>query len=57
MKRLRRNEETLDKMVLTAEGHLLVNEGKTVADDPDVFVHKHLTFILQPHQLGGIRFM
>jgi hypothetical protein len=43
-------------MEVTAEGLLLVNEGKPKGD-PDVFVSKHLTTILQPHQLGGIRFM
>lgn len=26
-------------------------------EDPDIFVISHLTHVLQPHQLGGIRFM
>lgn len=56
MRRLKRADETLDKMVVTEDGQLLVNEGKP-KDDPEVFVSKYLTPILQPHQLGGIRFM
>uniref|UniRef100_A0A0N5A7S1 Helicase ARIP4 n=1 Tax=Syphacia muris TaxID=451379 RepID=A0A0N5A7S1_9BILA len=38
------------------EGRLLINAGKPPTD-PDVFVPEHLTTVLQPHQLGGIRFM
>lgn len=37
-------------------GRLLVNSGHP-AEDPDIFVISHLTHVLQPHQLGGIRFM
>uniref|UniRef100_A0A1I7U621 Helicase ARIP4 n=1 Tax=Caenorhabditis tropicalis TaxID=1561998 RepID=A0A1I7U621_9PELO len=37
-------------------GRLLVNAGHP-EEDPDIFVINHLTHILQPHQLGGIRFM
>uniref|UniRef100_A0A1I7S3T7 Helicase ARIP4 n=2 Tax=Bursaphelenchus xylophilus TaxID=6326 RepID=A0A1I7S3T7_BURXY len=55
-RRVRRKSGTLDKLEFTAEGRLLVNEGKP-AGDPDVFVAAHLTHILQPHQLGGVRFM
>lgn len=56
MKRSRRKSDNLDKMELTPEGLLLVNEGKPRCD-PDVFVSPHLTSVLQPHQLGGVRFM
>ncbi|EFO87302.1 CRE-RAD-26 protein [Caenorhabditis remanei] len=37
-------------------GRLLVNAGHP-EEDPDIFVIGHLTHVLQPHQLGGIRFM
>ncbi|EGT39315.1 hypothetical protein CAEBREN_01708 [Caenorhabditis brenneri] len=37
-------------------GRLLVNAGHP-EEDPDIFVIAHLTHVLQPHQLGGIRFM
>ncbi|ULT94097.1 hypothetical protein L3Y34_003517 [Caenorhabditis briggsae] len=37
-------------------GRLLVNAGHP-EEDPDIFVISHLTHVLQPHQLGGIRFM
>ncbi|CAO4378493.1 unnamed protein product [Caenorhabditis nigoni] len=37
-------------------GRLLVNAGHP-EEDPDIFVINHLTHVLQPHQLGGIRFM
>uniref|UniRef100_A0A8R1HQ66 Helicase ATP-binding domain-containing protein n=1 Tax=Caenorhabditis japonica TaxID=281687 RepID=A0A8R1HQ66_CAEJA len=37
-------------------GRLLVNSGHP-SEDPDVFVISHLTHVLQPHQLGGVRFM
>ncbi|CAI2350626.1 unnamed protein product [Caenorhabditis sp. 36 PRJEB53466] len=37
-------------------GRLLVNSGHP-AGEADVFVIARLTHILQPHQLGGIRFM
>lgn len=53
---MRRRSENLEKLELTAEGRLLVNEGKPDGD-PDVFVAAHLTHVLQPHQLGGVRFM
>lgn len=38
------------------EGRLLVNAGKP-PQDPNIYVPSHLTSVLQPHQLGGIRFM
>uniref|UniRef100_F1KSK6 Helicase ARIP4 n=1 Tax=Ascaris suum TaxID=6253 RepID=F1KSK6_ASCSU len=53
--RRRRHSEELESTELL-EGLLLVNAGKP-PDDPDVYVPKHLTHVLQPHQLGGIRFM
>ncbi|CAI5449114.1 unnamed protein product [Caenorhabditis angaria] len=37
-------------------GRLLVNSGHP-EEDSDIFVAPHLTHTLQPHQLGGIRFM
>ncbi|VDN05329.1 unnamed protein product [Thelazia callipaeda] len=57
--------ERLRKKMLTEEelesknfmgGRLLVNPGKA-SDEPDVYVPFHLNDVLQPHQLGGIRFM
>uniref|UniRef100_A0A914ZH15 Helicase ARIP4 n=1 Tax=Parascaris univalens TaxID=6257 RepID=A0A914ZH15_PARUN len=53
--RRRRHSRELESTELL-EGLLLVNAGKP-PDDPDVYVPKHLTHVLQPHQLGGIRFM
>ncbi|KHN71604.1 Helicase ARIP4 [Toxocara canis] len=53
--RKRRHSEELESTELL-EGRLLVNAGKPPGD-PDVYVPKHLTDVLQPHQLGGIRFM
>lgn len=38
------------------EGLLLVNTTKT-PDEPAVCIPAHLTNVLQPHQLGGVRFM
>ncbi|KAJ1365486.1 SNF2 N-terminal domain [Parelaphostrongylus tenuis] len=46
----------LEKIELTTTGRLLVNAGHG-PEDPDVHVCSHLTHILQPHQLGGVRFM
>jgi hypothetical protein len=54
--RKRRDSEDLENTDRTCEGQLLVNQGKPV-DDPDIFVLPHLTNILQPHQLGGVRFL
>nr|CRZ23838.1 BMA-RAD-26 [Brugia malayi] len=57
--------ERLCKKLLTEEelesknlmgGRLLVNPGKAT-DEADVYVPFHLNDVLQPHQLGGIRFM
>uniref|UniRef100_A0A158Q801 Helicase ARIP4 n=1 Tax=Elaeophora elaphi TaxID=1147741 RepID=A0A158Q801_9BILA len=61
----RAERERLCKKLLTEEelesknlmgGRLLVNPGKA-SDEPDVYVPFHLNDVLQPHQLGGIRFM
>lgn len=46
----------LESVEKNKQGRLLVNFGKP-DEDPDVFVAQHLTDILKPHQLGGIRFM
>ncbi|VDM59134.1 unnamed protein product [Angiostrongylus costaricensis] len=54
--RKRRNFHDLEKIELTTTGRLLVNAGHG-PEDPDVHVCPHLTHILQPHQLGGVRFM
>ncbi|KHJ98639.1 protein, SNF2 family [Oesophagostomum dentatum] len=54
--RKRRNSRELEKVELTTSGRLLVNAGH-VPDDPDVYVAAHLNHVLQPHQLGGVRFM
>lgn len=48
-------EEELESKKLMG-GRLLVNPGKA-SDEPDVYVPFHLNDVLQPHQLGGIRFM
>uniref|UniRef100_A0A915L7D5 Helicase ATP-binding domain-containing protein n=1 Tax=Romanomermis culicivorax TaxID=13658 RepID=A0A915L7D5_ROMCU len=37
-------------------GKMLVNVGHP-KNDPDIFIPDHLTKIIKPHQLGGIRFM
>lgn len=55
LRKKRISEEELESKKLLG-GRLLVNSGKT-ADEPDVYVPLHLNEILQPHQLGGIRFM
>ena len=55
-KRRVRLDEDLDKADLTSEGKLLVNQGRP-REDPDVFVAQHLAGVLQPHQIGGIRFL
>ncbi|KAK5979049.1 Helicase ARIP4 [Trichostrongylus colubriformis] len=55
MKR-RRNSHELEKIELTQTGRLLVNAGHG-PDDPDVHVSPYLTHVLQPHQLGGVRFL
>uniref|UniRef100_A0A8L8KM09 Helicase ATP-binding domain-containing protein n=1 Tax=Heligmosomoides polygyrus TaxID=6339 RepID=A0A8L8KM09_HELPZ len=54
--RKRRNSHDLEKIELTQTGRLLVNAGHS-PDDPDVHVSPYLTHILQPHQLGGVRFL
>ncbi|CAG9533747.1 unnamed protein product [Cercopithifilaria johnstoni] len=48
-------EEELESKKLMG-GRLLVNPGKA-SNEPDVYVPFHLNDVLQPHQLGGIRFM
>ncbi|CAB3405703.1 unnamed protein product [Caenorhabditis bovis] len=50
-----RNEKDLESTEKLG-GRLLVNAGHP-PEDADVFVATHLTHVLQPHQLGGIRFM
>ncbi|KAK6750928.1 hypothetical protein RB195_002721 [Necator americanus] len=52
----RRNSQELEKIELTTTGRLLVNAGHGF-EDPDVHVASHLNHVLQPHQLGGVRFM
>ncbi|VDK81206.1 unnamed protein product, partial [Cylicostephanus goldi] len=54
--RKRRNSRELEKIELTTTGRLLVNAGHGPGE-PDVHVAPHLNHVLQPHQLGGIRFM
>ncbi|CAJ0604005.1 unnamed protein product [Cylicocyclus nassatus] len=54
--RKRRNSRELEKIELTTAGRLLVNAGHGPGE-PDVHVAPHLNHVLQPHQLGGIRFM
>jgi hypothetical protein len=55
-KRQRRHSSDYDTKEMTAEGRLLINAGKPPTD-PDVFVAEHLTQVLQPHQIGGVKFM
>ncbi|KAI6175404.1 SNF2 family N-terminal domain containing protein [Aphelenchoides bicaudatus] len=55
-RRLKRSEDNLDSMELNANGLLRVNDG-SLTDDPPVYISEQLTQILQPHQIGGIRFM
>ncbi|KAI6211886.1 SNF2-related and DNA RNA helicase domain containing protein [Aphelenchoides besseyi] len=52
-KRMRRKNCNLESMELTAEGRLLVNDGKP-PEDPDVFVSPYLTSVLQPHQYDNV---
>uniref|UniRef100_A0A914WS86 Uncharacterized protein n=1 Tax=Plectus sambesii TaxID=2011161 RepID=A0A914WS86_9BILA len=52
----RRPSGDLESTALTQDGRLPVNANKPEGD-PDIFVADHLTKILQPHQLGGVRFM
>uniref|UniRef100_A0A914H054 Helicase C-terminal domain-containing protein n=1 Tax=Globodera rostochiensis TaxID=31243 RepID=A0A914H054_GLORO len=54
--RRRRRSADYDKTETDADGRLLVNAGKPDSD-PEVFVTPHLTNILQPHQIGGVKFM
>uniref|UniRef100_A0A7E4VNB7 Helicase ARIP4 n=1 Tax=Panagrellus redivivus TaxID=6233 RepID=A0A7E4VNB7_PANRE len=54
--RSKRDAAKLESIELTPQGRLLVNQGKP-EEDPDVFVNDHLTNILKPYQLAGIRFM
>ena len=37
-------------------GHILINVNHP-REDPGLYVAKHLSPILKPHQIGGIRFM
>ena len=55
-KRKRRNSADYDKKEITPEGRLIINADKPEGD-PDVFVAPHLTQVLQPHQIGGVKFM
>ena len=55
-RRIYRKQKNLDCMDRTGDGQLLVNEGHP-PEDPDVFVSPALVHLLQPHQLGGVRFM
>ncbi|KAK6016615.1 SNF2 family protein, partial [Ostertagia ostertagi] len=48
--RRRRNSHELEKIELT-------QTGRHGPEDPDVHVSPYLTHILQPHQLGGVRFL
>lgn len=58
--RLRRQkpkrEEDLECVEKNAQGRLLVNFDRSEGE-PEVFVADHLTDVLKPHQLGGIRFL
>jgi hypothetical protein len=54
--RQRRHSGDLENTDRTSDGHLLVNAGKPPGD-PEIFVAEHLADVLQPHQLGGVRFM
>uniref|UniRef100_A0A183CEG4 Helicase ATP-binding domain-containing protein n=1 Tax=Globodera pallida TaxID=36090 RepID=A0A183CEG4_GLOPA len=54
--RRRRRSADYDKTETGADGRLLVNAGKPDSD-PEVFVTPHLTNVLQPHQIGGVKFM
>lgn len=54
--RKRRKSNDYEIAEVSSEGRLLVNTGKPPGD-PDVYVAEHLTDILQPHQLGGVKFM
>lgn len=56
LKRQRKHNKDIESVELTQEGMLLVNHGKP-DEDPNVYVAQHLTHVLKPHQLGGIRFM
>jgi hypothetical protein len=52
----RRDPADYEKKEYTAEGRLLINTGKPKGD-PDAFIAPHLTHTLQPHQIGGVKFM
>uniref|UniRef100_A0A0M3IYF2 Helicase ARIP4 n=1 Tax=Anisakis simplex TaxID=6269 RepID=A0A0M3IYF2_ANISI len=53
--RKRRASGELESTELSG-GQLLINANKP-ANDPDVYVNKHLASVLKPHQIGGVRFM
>uniref|UniRef100_A0A915DZK8 Uncharacterized protein n=1 Tax=Ditylenchus dipsaci TaxID=166011 RepID=A0A915DZK8_9BILA len=55
-KRPRRNSAEYDNNDLTADGIHLVNAGKP-SSDPDVHFSPHFSRILQPHQIGGVKFL
>lgn len=55
-KRVRRNSGDYERNDISSEGRILVNGGKP-HNDPEIYVAHHLTNILQPHQLGGVKFM
>ncbi|KAL3104153.1 hypothetical protein niasHS_002180 [Heterodera schachtii] len=54
--RRRRRSVDYDTTETGADGRLLINAGKPDSD-PEVFVAEHLTNVLQPHQIGGVKFM
>ena len=51
-----KKKSDLESVERNAQGRLLINNDRPEGD-PDVFVADHLTDVLKPHQLGGIRFL
>ncbi|CAD6191933.1 unnamed protein product [Caenorhabditis auriculariae] len=51
-----RQFHNIESTETTTSGRLLVNSGHP-SEEPDFYVAPHLTHVLQPHQLGGVRFM
>ncbi|PAV77817.1 hypothetical protein WR25_01372 [Diploscapter pachys] len=56
LRKQKRRTEDIEDIKCTTEGRLLVNSGHPEGES-DIFVASHLTNILQPHQLGGVRFL
>ena len=52
----KKKKNDLESVERNAQGRLLINHDRPEGD-PDVFVSEHLTDVLKPHQLGGIRFL